>query len=80
MSKRTLKVGQLAAITFYDHAAMGGGDDVTPLTFEAFGRVVVVSPIHYVIATWVTPKTVGDHNAEYFSIIRGAIVGTKVLK
>jgi hypothetical protein len=78
-----LKVGDIVHVTFFDHADMETSDE-TPLLFECYGRLAEITPIHYRVSVWNTPGKTDrqryDSNSEFFSIIRGAVVGVRRLK
>jgi hypothetical protein len=54
------------------------------LLFECYGRLAEITPIHYRVSVWNTPGKTDrqryDSNSEFFSIIRGAVVGVRRLK
>ena len=68
----TLKRGQIAAITFHDHAT--GGEHIT---FTVYGRVASVTRKAVTIHSWDYNTEIGDsddENVEAFTIVRSAIV------
>ena len=68
----TLKRGQLAAITFHDHAT-----GAQHITFTVYGRVASVTRKAVTIHSWDYDTEIGDsddENVEAFTIVRSAIV------
>ena len=68
----TLKRGQIAAITFLDHAS---GD--SHIAFVVYGRVASVTRKAITIHSWDYEDEIGDsddENVEAFTIVRSAIV------
>jgi hypothetical protein len=76
------KNGDIVRIVFYDHSSImdSEGDDMDPMKFEVFGRVFHQDAIKYTIGVWLYPEATQDSNAEYYNIIKGAIISLEVLK
>ena len=78
------KIGQILRIVLLDHAAKGHEDiELTgpgSLVFETFGRLLYETKDAYELAYWGNPKGEVDSNADYTTVVKGAIVSIEVLK
>lgn len=78
------KIGQILRIVLLDHADKGHEDiemsGPGPLVFETFGRLAYESKDAYELAYWGHPKGEVDTNADYTTVVKGAIVSIEVLK
>lgn len=80
--KKKVQVGDLVRVTFHDHAE----NSKDALEFEVFGRVFDETRLAYKIRCWGyvhdTDRAADSstHNEHYYTIVKRAITGIKVLK
>ncbi len=72
-----IEVGCLIGLEFLDHVE----DLDVPIKCTAFGRLVKVDPVYYVIASWESGEEVSlnDPNNKLFTILRSTITNTNLL-
>ena len=75
-----VKPGDIVRVEFWDHSSFTGAEEHQPMKFEVIGRLAHETDIHYIVGTWLYPSQPQDHNAEFFSIIKGAVINIRRLR